>query len=162
MRTCFNSGGFTLVEVVFSLLLFGLVAAGVLLGFVQGDRIAEIDSHRIAASNIARAKVEYLKSLKFGDVSLGTSGYTSEYPYLVDGYSDITEGDRPIMDSGPADGSDDDMLGYTYVQVQAVTLTVGTNSFNAKNVTVTAAWTEGGMQLGERLVTLLTENMVFK
>lgn len=152
--------GFTLFELVLSLLIFGLVAAGVLLGFIQGERIAEIDSHRIAAANIARAKTELLKSMKFNDVESGTSGEITDYPYFVDDYSDIDSDDRPMIDSGPTDGTGDDLRGYTYVQVEPVVLSVGTNSFNAKNVTVTVTWTEGDVEIGEQVVTLLTENTV--
>jgi type II secretory pathway pseudopilin PulG len=160
MKPGTGEGGFTLFEVVLSLLIFGLVAAGVLLGFIQGERIAEIDSHRIAAANIARAKTELLKSMTFNEVTSGTGGYTSDYPYYVGAYSDTGSGDRPMIDSGPTDGPGDDLKGYTYVQVEPVTLSVGTNSFNAKNLTVTVTWTEGDTEIRERVITLLTENTV--
>jgi len=155
MKPYAGEGGFTLFELVLSLLIFGLVAAGVLLGFIQGERIAEIDSHRIAAANIARAKTELIKSMKFNSVTSGTGGYTSDYPYFVSTYSDISSGDRPMIDSGPTDSPGDDLEGYTYVQVQPVTLSVGSNWFNAKNVTVTVVWTESDTDLREQLITLI-------
>jgi prepilin-type N-terminal cleavage/methylation domain-containing protein len=76
--------GFTLVEVLIAFLIFGMVSAGLIYGYVQANRIAEWSSMSLGAQSYASQGIEQARAAKWdteanGEVTadfLGTTQYT--------------------------------------------------------------------------------------
>jgi prepilin-type N-terminal cleavage/methylation domain-containing protein len=84
---------FTLVEVMVALLIFGMVSAGILWGYVQANRLAEWSSMSLGAQSYAAQGIEQARSAKWdtaaynivsadflpvptSGASIGTTNYT--------------------------------------------------------------------------------------
>src|ERR1017187_9810176 len=57
--------GFTMIEVMVSFFIFGLVASGLIYGYVQINRMAEFSSMSLAAQSYASQGVEQAKSAQW-------------------------------------------------------------------------------------------------
>lgn len=57
--------GFTLVEVLVSLALMGLVAGGILAGYVQSARFTDWQAHSLAAQALALQRIEQCRAAKW-------------------------------------------------------------------------------------------------
>lgn len=63
--------GFTLIEVLISFLIFGMVCAGILAGYVQANRIAEWSSMSLGAQSYASQGIEIARSAKWDTAANG-------------------------------------------------------------------------------------------
>ncbi len=66
-----SSVGFTLVEVIFSVVLLGLIAVGITYPYTTGIKSLDVRSDRMLLDNYLRSRMEILVSTDFG--SLGDS-----------------------------------------------------------------------------------------
>src|SRR5208283_401373 len=71
---------FTLMEVMIGFLIFGLVTAGMIFGYVQANRIAEWSSQSLAAMSYAMQGMEQLRSAQWcAEVNItGTGAGTTD------------------------------------------------------------------------------------
>ena len=60
---------FTLVEVLVALLIFGMVSAGILYGYVQANRLAEWSSMSLGAESYALQGIEQARAAKWDTAS---------------------------------------------------------------------------------------------
>jgi type II secretory pathway pseudopilin PulG len=58
-------GAFTLTEVVFSLALIGLMAGGIINGYIQSARVTDWQAHSLAAQSLAMQRVEQCRAAKW-------------------------------------------------------------------------------------------------
>ena len=61
--------GFTLVEVLIAVVIFGLMAGGIIGGILQGRRMAEKNVYHITALTVAQGYLEQMKGMSYGDLS---------------------------------------------------------------------------------------------
>src|SRR5208283_5810003 len=71
---------FTLMEVMIGFLIFGLVTAGMIFGYVQANRIAEWSSQSLAAMSYASQGMEQLRSAQWDaeEYSTGSGSGTTD------------------------------------------------------------------------------------
>jgi prepilin-type N-terminal cleavage/methylation domain-containing protein len=60
-----GDGAFTLVEVLVSLALLGLLAGGIIAGYVQSARFADWQAHSLAAHALALQRIEHCRAAKW-------------------------------------------------------------------------------------------------
>ena len=60
-----RSGGFTLVEILIAFLLFGMTVSGLIYGYLQANRMAELSSMSLAAQSIAQQGMEQARSAQW-------------------------------------------------------------------------------------------------
>jgi type II secretory pathway pseudopilin PulG len=65
-----NAAGFTLTEVIVSSLIVAFLLVSLLVSFVMGRTITQVAKHRAQATNVLRARLEYLKGLGYDAVNL--------------------------------------------------------------------------------------------
>lgn len=99
-----RSSAFTLIEVLIAFALFGLVSAGIIYGYVQGNRIAEWSAMSLGAQSYADQGVEMARAAKWdteangetlADVwpcSLGVD-WTTNFP----GTNDVPQSGAPLV-----------------------------------------------------------------
>jgi len=98
-----SQGGFTLVEVIVSVVILGMVIEGVLLGYVMTSRRAEWSARSFAAQSVASQGAEQARSAKWdtqawpktvgpgGADELGITNYTQEITL------DLPMNGKPVM-----------------------------------------------------------------
>src|ERR1035441_6902842 len=67
--------GFTMIEVMVSFFIFGLVASGLIYGYVQINRMAEFSSMSLAAQSYASQGLEQAKSAQWNYVRWPNTNY---------------------------------------------------------------------------------------
>jgi prepilin-type N-terminal cleavage/methylation domain-containing protein len=67
--------GFTLIEVMVSFLIFGMVVSGLIFGYVQVNRMAEFSSMSLAAQSYASQGLEQAKSAQWDYVRWPNTNY---------------------------------------------------------------------------------------
>ena len=67
-NVCRADSGFTLVEMMIAMVVFGLLAAGIAGGMLQGRRMAEKNVYHITALSIAQGYLEQMKGMSYGDL----------------------------------------------------------------------------------------------
>ncbi len=67
-----SNSGFTLVEVIISMLILSIIAASTLMALVYAMRISKVNQYEMTATNLANDKVEYIRSLSFAEVGTKT------------------------------------------------------------------------------------------
>jgi prepilin-type N-terminal cleavage/methylation domain-containing protein len=68
IRQLKSNSGFTLVEVIISMLILSIIAASTLIALVYALRISSVNQCEMAATNLANDKIEYIRSLSFAEV----------------------------------------------------------------------------------------------
>lgn len=68
IRQLKSNAGFTLVEVIISMLILSIIAAATLMAFVYALRISSMNQYELAATNLANDRLEYIRSLSFAEV----------------------------------------------------------------------------------------------
>ncbi|MFA5524056.1 MAG: hypothetical protein WDA24_06840 [Tissierellales bacterium] len=71
-----NIVGFTLIEVIFSMLLLGIIAVSVLPMAAYSVKYVKWNNIRLTALNLAYTQVEWLKTLDYEDLGLDITGYS--------------------------------------------------------------------------------------
>ena len=66
------SGGFTLVEVIFTLVILGLIAVGVAYPYSTGIKSIDVGEERTLIDNYMRSRMEILVSTDFDSLSNGS------------------------------------------------------------------------------------------
>ena len=69
--------GFTLVEIIVSVLLFTILVAGAFGAFVNIQHYVRISRHRIQALNYARQSMEKFRLFSYSSAQLGVTGWTA-------------------------------------------------------------------------------------
>ncbi|NOX98071.1 MAG: type II secretion system protein [Nitrospirae bacterium] len=126
-----NNKGITLLEIVISLLIFGIAATGILRSFVFCNTRAKSTSLRTAAIALAQERMEQIKNDSYPNVT--AANYPDETNLILD-------------TAGTAD-TGDDLTGTR-------TVTITGASPNPKTITVTVTWKFKGNQFSESLTTL--------
>ena len=70
------SVGFTLVEVIFSVVLLGLIATGIAYPYTTGQQSVDMRDDRMLLDNYLRSRMEILVSTDFGTLSDGSAAVT--------------------------------------------------------------------------------------
>jgi prepilin-type N-terminal cleavage/methylation domain-containing protein len=70
-----HARGFTLIEVMVSFFVFGLVVSGLIYGYVQVNRMAEFSSMSLAAQSYASQGLEQAKSAQWNYVRWPNTNY---------------------------------------------------------------------------------------
>jgi prepilin-type N-terminal cleavage/methylation domain-containing protein len=104
--------GFTLLEVMISLLILGIIAAGLIGGLAQAAKTAYYTNSREQAKNIAESQMEYVKNR----------------PYSLTSYA-------PYTPSSPPD------YWSRYTSTISVSAVPGNSDFNIQKITVTVSYT---------------------
>jgi type II secretory pathway pseudopilin PulG len=89
---------FSLIEVMIAFLIFGLVTAGILYGYVQGNRIAEWSSMSLGAQSYASQGIEQAMAAKWDTEANGevTADYLPPTSFTVaTNYSQVDTNDVP-------------------------------------------------------------------
>jgi prepilin-type N-terminal cleavage/methylation domain-containing protein len=82
--------GFTLVEVMVSFFIFGLIVSGLVYGYVQVNRMSEFSSMSLAAQWFATQGLEEAKSVQFPSVRLTNGVAGADDPHwTVSGYTNL-------------------------------------------------------------------------
>jgi len=129
-----HNKGITLLEIVISLLIFGIVATGILRSFIFCNMRAKSTSLRTAAIALAQERMEQIKNDSYANVT------ATNYP-------DET---NLILDTAGTAATGDDLTGTRTVTITGV-------SPNPLTITVTVTWNFQGNQLSESLTTLKIE-----
>ena len=82
-KTAKARGAFTLVEVLISLVILGLVMSGLLYGYLQSDRMAEWSSMSLAAQSYASQGVEQARAAQWNSLAYPMTygpGNADEWP----------------------------------------------------------------------------------
>jgi Tfp pilus assembly protein PilV len=109
-------GGFTLMEVIISILMLSIGVAALIGSMVFSLGSVMQSSHEVAVLNIARQKLENLMNITYGSLST-TAGQYDESNVVIDATQGIT------------------------ADVSAAVVSGGTNK---KKITVTVTWDENG------------------
>jgi prepilin-type N-terminal cleavage/methylation domain-containing protein len=98
MRLCCHpkntASGFTLVEVVMSLAILGLVFSGLLYGYVQANRMSEWSAMSLAAQAFASQGVEQARAAQW-DQGAGIDQMPSGYTAINTDFMDIPMTGQP-------------------------------------------------------------------
>jgi prepilin-type N-terminal cleavage/methylation domain-containing protein len=81
-----DQGGFTMVEVVMSIFIFGIVITGVIAGMSSALNLTRQDRNRSIAANLASQEMDTVRSTDFTDLPLGeliTTQTVDGVPYTV-------------------------------------------------------------------------------
>lgn len=76
MKRTFNQNGFTLIEVIFSIALLGIIALFILPMAMYGIKYAKWNNIRLTALNLGYSQVEWLKTLDYDYLGLDISNYS--------------------------------------------------------------------------------------
>jgi prepilin-type N-terminal cleavage/methylation domain-containing protein len=68
-----NTGGFTLAEVLVASVIVAFLLLALLTSFIMGRFATQVAKHRAQATNVLRARVEFLKGLGYDAVNLMSS-----------------------------------------------------------------------------------------
>ena len=60
-----GQAGFTLIEILISFLIFGMTVSGLIYGYVQANRMAELSSMSLAAQSLAEQGMEQARSAQW-------------------------------------------------------------------------------------------------
>lgn len=77
--------GFTLAEVLISLMIIGLATGGILYGYIMAARRAEYSAYNLAAQSLAIQRIEQSRAVPWsinGEDSLLTSNFTNRVEVL--------------------------------------------------------------------------------
>jgi prepilin-type N-terminal cleavage/methylation domain-containing protein len=115
-RLC-GDAGFTMVELMVGMLIFGLVAAAVAAGMSSSLNITRQNKNRSIAANLASQEMDTVRSMKFTDLEaqIGHVEYTQtidNVPYTV---NRDTEWTYPSATSGPCQAPAGSALAYLEV-----------------------------------------------
>jgi type II secretory pathway pseudopilin PulG len=94
---------FTLIEVLISFIIFGLVTSGIIYGYVLANRMAEYSSQSLAATSYAMQGLEQMRSVQWETEMVPTTngpGTTDVLPLTLqaDGTSSYTTNEVDYMD----------------------------------------------------------------
>ena len=97
--------GFSLIEVLIAFLIFGMVTAGILYGYVQANRIAEWSSMSLGAQSYASQGVEQARAAKWdteanGEVTadfLPPVSYSTPTNYTQIDTNDVPQTGAPLL-----------------------------------------------------------------
>jgi len=76
MKRTYNQKGFTLIEVIFSITLLGIIALFILPMAMYGMKFAKWNNIRLTALNLGYSQVEWLKTLDYDDLGLDITNYS--------------------------------------------------------------------------------------
>ncbi|MCK4326585.1 prepilin-type N-terminal cleavage/methylation domain-containing protein [bacterium] len=133
--------GFTLIEVVMSMLILGIALIGILGAFVMGKANIVRARHRLEVACLLQQTMEYLQDVSYGSIT--NSNYPEE-PVTID-------------DAGTTTTSDD-LIGTRLARPPLPVSAIAGADGLYKSVTVKIKWTErswgGGEQgVSEELIT---------
>ncbi|WP_353095907.1 type II secretion system protein [Tissierella praeacuta] len=83
--------GFTLIEVVISIMLLGIISIAILPMFMYSVKYAKWNNVKFTALELAYTQVEWLKTLDYDDLGLDISDYSPKGKVNPDGYMDSSE-----------------------------------------------------------------------
>jgi prepilin-type N-terminal cleavage/methylation domain-containing protein len=117
-----NQGGFSLIEVLLSLALIGIVVTGILSALATSSRATLTNDVQTTAQNLAEGQIEYMRSQSY------SSEYPPEYQVLADVPAGYNVNCTAIRLDPEGDGSgDDDGL-------QKITVTVSFSGVTATTI----------------------------
>jgi prepilin-type N-terminal cleavage/methylation domain-containing protein len=130
LRAIKGEKGFNLMEVALAMALLGIVAAAFLTGLATGSRAIFIADERATAESLARAQMEYARSLEYSiaewNYTLTSSQLSSTDPPTADWWtndpppllSDDYDGYTVIVSTVPLNGALDDGIQVITVTIQ--------------------------------------------
>jgi prepilin-type N-terminal cleavage/methylation domain-containing protein len=130
LRAIKGEKGFNLMEVALAMALLGIVAAAFLTGLATGSRAIFIADERATAESLARAQMEYARSLEYSiaewNYTLTSSQLSSTDPPTADWWtndpppllSDDYDGYTVIVSTEPLNGALDDGIQVITVTIQ--------------------------------------------
>ncbi len=114
-----DDAGFTMVELMVGILIFGIVAAAVAAGMSSSLTITRQNKNRSVAANLASQEMDTVRSMKFTDLEAQV-GHV-EYPQTIDNVpytvNRDTEWTYPSATSGPCQAPVGSSLAYLEVNV---------------------------------------------
>ena len=96
-------GGFTLVEVVITIVVLGIVFEGVVLGYVRFSQMAEWSAHSLAAQSLASQGAEQARAAKWDTqawpqgTGKGQSDELGVTAYVQTNTLDVAENGQPMI-----------------------------------------------------------------
>jgi prepilin-type N-terminal cleavage/methylation domain-containing protein len=130
LRAIKGEKGFNLMEVALAMALLGIVAAAFLTGLATGSRAIFIADERATAESLARAQMEYARSLEYSiaewNYTLTSSQLSSTDPPTADWWtndpppllSSDYDGYTVIVSTEPLNGALDDGIQVITVTIQ--------------------------------------------
>jgi prepilin-type N-terminal cleavage/methylation domain-containing protein len=130
LRAIKGEKGFNLMEVALAMALLGIVAAAFLTGLATGSRAIFIADERATAESLARAQMEYARSLEYSiaewNYTLTSSQLSSTDPPTADWWtndpppllSSDYDGYTVIVSTVPLNGALDDGIQVITVTIQ--------------------------------------------
>jgi prepilin-type N-terminal cleavage/methylation domain-containing protein len=130
LRAIKGEKGFSLMEVALAMALLGIVAAAFLTGLATGSRAIFIADERATAESLARAQMEYARSLEYSiaewNYTLTSSQLSSTDPPTADWWtndpppllSSDYDGYTVIVSTVPLNGALDDGIQVITVTIQ--------------------------------------------
>jgi prepilin-type N-terminal cleavage/methylation domain-containing protein len=91
-----SNSGFTLVEVIISMLILSMIAASTLIALVYALRISSVNQYEMAATNLANDRIEYIRSLSFAEV--GTKSVVGATVIYGDPKGEIPQTESVLVD----------------------------------------------------------------
>jgi prepilin-type N-terminal cleavage/methylation domain-containing protein len=90
---------FTLVEVLVALLIFGMVSAGIIWGYVQANRLAEWSSMSLGAQSYALQGVEQARAAKWDTAAYNevTADFIGQTNYSQLDTNDVPQSGAPLL-----------------------------------------------------------------
>ncbi|MBA3757393.1 hypothetical protein H0X09_00800 [Candidatus Saccharibacteria bacterium] len=85
-----NSVGFTIVELIITIVLMGIIIPAVAIGITNLAVINYQSRNLVLVNTLAQNKVETLRSFGYNSINNGTTAFTSEIPGTVGGPKSAT------------------------------------------------------------------------
>ena len=83
MTQSVNNGGFTIIELIISILVFGFVAAGLAEVFTSVTDVQRNANYLQLATTAAQTEVESLRNNNYDQLANGTISFTSKLPTIL-------------------------------------------------------------------------------
>ena len=133
-KLAYTSGGFSLVELMVTILIAGIVFAAMVPLFVTAAKRSSANRSRTVAVNAAQARIEAIRALPFNEVAADATNQTADQasPNLYDPTFENGQFGATYTPSGAS---------KPYSVSYAVTSVPATGVANYKQVTVTVSWT---------------------
>jgi prepilin-type N-terminal cleavage/methylation domain-containing protein len=98
-----KDAGFTLIEVLIAFLIFGMVASGMIYGYVQANRMAEWSSMSLGAESYASQGLEQARAAKWDtqagttNIGPGTGDWLGQTNYSQTDTNDVPTSGAPLL-----------------------------------------------------------------
>lgn len=115
-----DEAGFTMVELVIGIFIFGLVIVGVTAGMASSLNLTRQNRNRSIAANLASQEMDTIRSTKFVDIPIGAT-FSNPNPILIDGVPYTVERDirwaTPNATAGPCQAPSGSTLAYLAAEI---------------------------------------------